>query len=110
MKKYDSKGKLVGMKNKIIIASIVLVILIVFLASFSITESGEVGLRVRFGKIVDNSLTEGINFKMPFVEKIVKVNIKVQKVELAIESSTKDLQIVNTNVAVNYRVDSKVAL
>lgn len=109
MKKYDSKGKLVGMKNKIIIASIVLVILIVFLASFSITESGEVGLRVRFGKIVDNSLTEGINFKMPFVEKIVKVNIKVQKVELAIESSTKDLQIVNTNVAVNYRVDSKVA-
>lgn len=109
MKKYDSKGNLVGMKTRIIIGVVALLVLVTFFSSFSTTESGEVGLRVRFGKIVDNSLTEGVNFKIPYVEKIVKVNIKVQKVELEIESSTKDLQIVNTNVAVNYRVDSKNA-
>lgn len=46
---------------------------------------------------------------MPFVEKIIKVNIKVQKAEMNIEGSTKDLQIVNTNVAVNYRIDPNKA-
>lgn len=91
------------------IGCLIIVIIILLLFSFNFVKSGEIGLRVRFGKIVDNSLTEGINFKIPFVEKIVKVNIKVQKTEIKAEASTKDLQIVNTTVAVNYRVDSKKA-
>lgn len=91
------------------IGCLVIVIIILLLFSFRTVKSGEIGLRVRFGKIVDNSLTEGLNFKIPFVEKIVKVNIKVQKTEIKAEASTKDLQIVNSTIAVNYRVDSKKA-
>lgn len=91
------------------IGCLVIVIIILLLFSFKTVKSGEIGLRVRFGKIVDSSLTEGVNFKIPFVEKIVKVNIKVQKTEIKAEASTKDLQIVNTTIAVNYRVNSKKA-
>lgn len=109
MKKYNSKGTSISNKKYIILGIIIIIILIVLYASFSIVESGEVGLRVRMGKITNSTLNEGMNFKMPFIEKIVKVNIKVQKTELEIESSTKDLQIVNTIVAVNYRVDSNKA-
>ena len=94
-----------GIKVGVIVA-IVIVLIITLFGSFKTIKSGEVGLRVRFGKIVDSSLNEGINFKIPYIERIVKVNIKVQKSELAIESSTKDMQIINTAVAVNYRVDS----
>ena len=89
--------------------SIVILLFILLLFSFTTIKSGEVGLKTRFGKIVDTSLTEGVNWKIPFIEKIVKVNIKVQKAEMSIESSTKDLQIVNTTVAVNYRVDGDKA-
>lgn len=92
-----------------IITVIIFIGLVLFFCSFKTIESGEIGLKTRFGKITETSLKEGINFKVPFIEKIIKVNIKVQKAEMNIEGSTKDLQIVNTNVAVNYRIDPNKA-
>lgn len=95
---------------KIVIYNIVgLFLIITLFLSFTTIKSGEVGLKVRFGKIVNTKLSEGFNIKIPYIERIVKVNIKVQKAELTTESSTKDMQIVNTAIAVNYRVDSKEA-
>lgn len=84
-------------------------LLITLFSSFQTIKSGEVGLKVRFGKITDTSLQEGLNFKIPYVEKIVKVNIKVQKVELNTESSSKDLQTITTKLAVNYNVEKASA-
>ena len=96
--------------SKMVIFSIVsLFLIITIFGSFATVRSGEVGLRVRFGKIVDTSLNEGINFKIPYIEKISKVNIKVQKVELGTESSSKDLQTITTKLAVNYKVDNEKA-
>ena len=56
---------------------IFIIIIILFFGSFKTIKSGEIGLKVRFGKIVDTELTEGVNFNIPFIEKIVKVNTKV---------------------------------
>lgn len=92
------------------IGVIVFVLVITLFSSFTTIKSGEVGLKTRFGKIVNSSISEGLNLKVPYIEKIVKVNIKVQKSEMQIESSTKDLQIVNTIVAVNYRVNPDKAV
>lgn len=86
-----------------------LFIIILFFASFTTVKSGEVGLKVRFGKIVNTQINEGLNFKIPFIEKIIRVNVKVQKQEEKVESSTKDMQTINTTIAVNYHVDSKKA-
>lgn len=96
-------------KTLTILSIIIIMILVLFFCSFRTIKSGEIGLKTSFGKITETSLKEGINFKVPFVEKIIKVNIKVQKAEMNIEGSTKDLQIVNTNVAVNYRIDPNKA-
>lgn len=84
-------------------------IIITIFCSFQTIKSGEVGLRVRFGKIIDSNLNEGFNFKIPYIESIVKVNIKVQKAEVSTSSASKDLQDINTNIAVNYRVESNKA-
>lgn len=92
-----------------IFSTLSLFLFVTILCSFTTIKSGEIGLKVRFGKIIDSSLKEGFNIKIPYVEKIAKVNIKVQKSELSVESSTKDLQIINTTIAVNYRVDSSKA-
>lgn len=100
----------INLEKKYILFGILgLFLLITIFSSFTTVRSGEVGLKVRFGKIVDTSLSEGVNFKIPYIEKIVRVNIRVQKSELTVESSTKDLQLVNTTIAVNYRVDGKKA-
>ena len=45
------------------------------------------------------------NIKIPYVEKIVKVNIKVQKVELSTSSTSKGLQDIASSLAVNYCVE-----
>ena len=96
--------------KKVVIGIIIFIVVILGLLSFKTIKSGEVGLKVRFGKIVDSSLKEGLNLKLPIIEKIVKVNIKVQKAELETESSSKDLQTIKTMLAVNYRVDSEMAV
>ncbi len=105
------KNKLNFLNDKKIIISIfvVFVVLITLLCSFQTIKSGEVGLRVRFGKIIDTNLSEGLNLKIPYIESIVKVNIKVQKAELQTASASRDLQDINTDIAVNYRVESSKA-
>lgn len=92
-----------------IFSGIALFIIITIFCSFTIVKSGEVGLKIRFGKIMNTSINEGLNLKIPYLEKIVKVNIKVQKVELETESSSKDLQTIKTILAVNYKIDGERA-
>ena len=87
---------------------LVLAILLMF-GSIRTIKSGQVGIRVRFGKVVDTEMSEGINFKLPLVEKIAKINIQVQKIELTTASASKDLQDVSMGIAVNYRVDGEKA-
>jgi len=104
----DENGK-ANVKKIAILVVIGLFVLITVLCSFQTIRSGEVGLRVRFGKIIDSNLSEGFNLKIPYIEKIVKVNIKVQKVELSTMAASKDLQDIATVIAVNYRVEGDKA-
>ena len=96
-------------KNYIVIGTIFLVVIVLFCSSFRTIKSGQVGIRVRFGKVVSSQMNEGVNFKVPLIEKIVKMNIQVQKTEIETESSSKDLQLVNMKLAVNYKIDGKKA-
>lgn len=91
---------------------IILLLLIVLFGSFRTIKSGEVGIKIRFGKVVDAEMKEGINFKIPFIENIKKMNIKVQKYENKedLSTSTKDMQIVNNiKVSINYQIDGEKA-
>ena len=97
-------------KKTIIIAIILLGLLIISLSSITTIRSGEVGIRILFGKVSDNTTKEGINVKFPFIEKIEKMNVRVQKIEVSTNSSSKDLQEVNMSLAVNYRIDNKEAV
>ncbi len=98
-------------ENKKIIFIVVGVVfgLVILLSSITTIESGEVGIRVRFGSVVNKNTHEGVNFKIPFIEQIEKMNIRVQKVEVKTDSSSKDLQEVDMSLAVNYRINSKKA-
>ena len=99
------------LKNKKIIILVLIIVIsaIILSLSFTTIKSGEVGIRVRFGKVIDASSTEGVNFKIPFIETIEKMNVKVQKIEVKTSSSSKDLQEVDMSLAVNYKIDNKEA-
>ena len=96
-------------KKQIILGAIALLVLILILNSLTIVKTGFVGVRTRFGAVTNSTISEGINFKIPFIEKIIRIDCRTQKIELASESSTKDLQTVNATVAVNYNVVKETA-
>lgn len=86
-----------------------LLFLLISIPSFiGVVATGEVGIKTRWGKVVSTNLSEGLYFKLPY-EKIIKMNIKVQKLELETSCASKDLQDVKMKLAVNYRVDYKKA-
>ena len=100
--------KIMSEKKYLMIIPCILVVILLF-SSVTTIKSGEVGIRVRFGKVVNRKTTEGINFKIPVIEKIEKMNVRVQKVEVQTASSSKDLQEVEMSLAVNYQIDKDKA-
>ena len=94
-----------------LILGIIIFIILVIVAFNSITTvpTGFVGVKTRFGKVQQDVIQEGLNLKVPFIEKIVKIDCKTKKVETTAAGSTKDMQNVSTSIAVNYNVNKETA-
>jgi regulator of protease activity HflC (stomatin/prohibitin superfamily) len=75
--------------------------------SFETVNAGERGVVFNSlaGGVQDRVLHEGLQFKMPFVEDIIQMDIKVQKSETDATAASKDLQIVRSKIALNYHID-----
>lgn len=88
------------------------VLLIIAIAGITIVTtatvrvpSGYRGVLLTWGKVEDTVLMEGLNFKVPFSQSVVLMNVQIQKTESTESTATKDLQEVSTTVAVNYRLN-----
>ena len=90
------------MKKKIIGAIIAGVVAITTFSSVTIIDSGNTGVRVDFGRVSNTVLNEGVNFKIPFVSKIVQMNNKIQNVEMSAEGATQDKQSVHYTISINF--------
>lgn len=101
-------------KRKIFIGSIIgataLIIIILLFSSIKTIPTGYVGVKTRFGQVQNDTIQEGLNFKIPFIETIVKIDCRTQKIEYKMEASSKDLQKISSiKIAVNYGVDKQEA-
>lgn len=94
-----------GSIKKAIIILIIFLLFITLLKSFQSVPTGYVGIKTRFGKVSDDVIQEGLNFKIPYIEKIVLMDCRTQKSEVDSSTASKDLQEVSLNVAVNYNVN-----
>ena len=72
-------------------------------------STGCTGVKVYFGSVQNETLTSGLHLKTPFVCRVVDVNNKIQKVEVEADSTSKDLQSVNSTLAINYRLSSEAS-
>jgi regulator of protease activity HflC (stomatin/prohibitin superfamily) len=89
---------------KIIIGLTIAVFLIS--ASFKVVGAGERGVVFsKFGGVRGIILDEGIRFKIPFIEDIIPVDVKVQKSQTDATAASKDLQTVSSTIALNYHID-----
>ena len=103
--KFDFK-----LKNSKALISILVVVCIAIVAAFSsfiIIEPGHTGVVVTMGKVEEDVLQEGFHFKTPFIQDVVVIDNHIVKLEVQTEAFSKDLQTVQTTLAINYRVDTK---
>lgn len=93
----------------VIIVIAVLFVLITVLNTMETVPTGHVGIKTRFGAVQNDIINEGLNIKAPFIEDIKIMDCRTQKTDVEGESSSKDLQAITTNLAVNYKVNKEKA-
>ncbi len=96
------------MLNKIAYAVAALVVLMLLFGCFVIVESGHVGVVRRLGAVQMDALSEGIHGKIPLLDSVIEVDIRLRKAESEAQAASKDLQVVRTQVAVQYSMNGQV--
>jgi prohibitin 2 len=83
---------------------IIFVIGIIF-GSFFIIQPGTRWILVRLGSVLDATYQEWLHFKIPYIDHITVMSIQTQKIQWDGNAASKDLQSVQWDVALNYRLD-----
>ena len=108
MPTYDAQelGIPKGLGKKVAGIAIALLVLVVLGGSIGTVGAGQQGVLLRFGAVTDTIFDEGLYFKIPFVNQVVLMSTQIQKYTATATSSSKDLQVVSTEVALNYQLDA----
>lgn len=92
-------------KNKIIAVAVV-VVFIGLITSLRIIGTGRVGVVTQYGRVTGRELSEGMSVVVPFwVQNVTIYDVKVQKEISQTTAATKDLQDINAEVVLNYRLN-----
>ena len=107
MEKYVGQefGLPSGLGKKLIGVVVVIVVLSVLGGSFGTVGAGERGVLLRFGAVTGKILGEGLYLKVPFMEDVVLMSTQIMKYTAPATSSSQDLQVVSTEVTLNYQLD-----
>jgi prohibitin 2 len=113
MKMYESdadktKEAIQAMAKKVpakllIIAGIILLILIFFRPWVQV-GAGQRGVVLNFGAVQKQVLEEGLHLRIPVMQEIALMDVKVQKAETDAAAASADLQDVTSRVALNYHI------
>lgn len=76
----------------------------------AIVPAGSRGVMTIFGKIDPLVFTEGLHFRIPLVQTMHLIDVRIQKGEGSGEAASKDLQSIRASVAVNYRIRPEAAV
>lgn len=88
-----------------IIGGVVIAIGALLFKPFTIVNAGERGVVMRFGKVQEKILDEGIHPIMPIVTSVKTLSVRVQKTDLKAEAASKDLQRITADLAINWNID-----
>jgi len=88
-------------------AAVLLVLAILGAASSYIIQPGTRGVKITLGKAADQFVPEGFGFRMPLITEIVPVSIQQHTVPLRADCFSSDLQQLNVEVRVLYRIPEK---
>jgi len=100
-KPATKKNKDAYVASRVLIAVLLAALLSTF---FVVVNAGERGVLMQFGRVQEPVLGEGIHLIVPGVNTVKKLSVRVQNQEISAEASSKDLQDVYTDVALNWHI------
>jgi len=95
-----------GMGKFVVIGAIVIGGLFLMGGVFGTVGAGQRGVLLRFGAVTGEIKEEGLYYKIPFVDEVVLMSTQIQKYTAPATSSSKDLQVVRTEVTLNFQLAS----
>jgi regulator of protease activity HflC (stomatin/prohibitin superfamily) len=100
---FDFKGP---KPQTILILIVLLILFIVSWGSFALVPAGHRGVVLWWGSVEKRIMGEGLNFKVPIAERVIKVDVKVQPHPFKeIDASSKEYQIVKMTGMMNFHID-----
>jgi regulator of protease activity HflC (stomatin/prohibitin superfamily) len=100
---FDFKGL---RPQTILILIVLLILFIVSWGSFAIVPAGHRGVVLWWGSVEKRIMGEGLNFKVPIAEKVIKVDVKVQPHPFKeIDASSREYQMVKMTGMMNFHID-----
>ena len=90
-------------KKGIVIAGLIILILIFFRPWVQVGP-GQRGVVLNFGAVQQQVLEEGLHLRIPVMQEIVPMDVKIQKAETDAAAASADLQDVSSRIALNYHV------
>ena len=96
-----------GTKNVVLMVGIGALILLgsVSFLGFSQINAGFRGVKLTWGKVVSDSLPEGLYFYNPISTSMVAIDTRLQREKIRLETYTKDIQQATMSLTVNYNID-----
>jgi regulator of protease activity HflC (stomatin/prohibitin superfamily) len=76
---------------------------------FVVVGAGERGVVLNFGAVQDKVLGEGLHLRIPIMQKVVKLDVRVQKSQTDAEAASKDMQDTHSVIALNYHIQPEKA-
>jgi regulator of protease activity HflC (stomatin/prohibitin superfamily) len=102
---FTSEGIRSAGRNARRLAVLAAVAVLLFLANpLVIIGAGQRGVVMNFGAVQPHTLAEGLHFRIPVYQRIVKADVRVQKEQTEAMAASKDLQDTTSTVAVNFHI------
>lgn len=98
------KGKAAFLAKWVRVIGIIIMIISFITASVRTIPAGHRGILLRFGA-VQGVMSEGLHFIVPGINNIERVEVRTQKETSNASAASKDMQTVETSVAINYHID-----
>lgn len=91
-------------RNILVKMSLSILLVVIIFWPFVVVNAGERGVLMKFGEVQETILGEGLHLVIPIVNSVKRLSVRVQKQEISAEASSKDLQEVYTDVALNWHI------
>jgi regulator of protease activity HflC (stomatin/prohibitin superfamily) len=105
--KYKNEDGIVNVGKAVLHGVLGVIGLVLLIGSFTVVGAGQRGVVLTLGKVSENVWSEGLHFKIPFIQSVQVLDVKTQVEGVDATAASRDLQNVSAKVALNYHLDAE---